>query len=102
MPNDILLVWAAECKKWGQHMISQTSNPVPSAFHKQPEVICPYELTNSKGTAFLRLNHSTDCCTGATQKEIIAAIQRQAADKSEKGKSVYDVIREGIDLQELR
>jgi hypothetical protein len=52
--------------------------------------------------AFLRLSNSTDRCVGATQKEIIATIQRQATDKSEKGSSLYHVIREGIDLQELR
>jgi hypothetical protein len=83
-------------------MISQTSNPVPSASHKQPEAICPYELTNSKGTVLLQLSHGADRRSGATQKEIIATIQRRATDRSEKGKSVYDVIREGIDLQDLR
>ena len=104
--DGILNEWTAQKSAWETEVLRQgvppQGSPVPSRMRK--DILCPYEASNTKGKRYFlsTVLSPTDYDAAATQKEILASLQKRATDDAEKGHGLYDVIREGIELQELQ
>ncbi|KAI0692086.1 hypothetical protein BC835DRAFT_1307278 [Cytidiella melzeri] len=89
LPANILDEWEAKKVEWEQHLIRVGLPPSDTrrTSRKPKDLYSPYEPAKTKA---------------ATQKEILESLQKRAAVGVPDGVGMYDIIHEGIELQELR